>query len=99
MLRSLGRSTGLQRHFGDLEIAVLTGDDRAHRDFPILKSWHDKYDRMKAVFNGAEDERVDGFRFVLVLYCRSTTAWGPSRRTACTINPTAAAAEAARRYT
>jgi hypothetical protein len=74
VLRSLGRSTGLQRHFGDLEIAVLTGDDRAHRDFPILKSWHDKYDRMKAVFNGAEDERVDGFRFVLVLYCRSTTA-------------------------
>ena len=80
VLRRLCDSTGLGAHFGDLEIAVLAGKNRTHRDFPVLKSWHDKYDRMKAVFNGAEDGRVDGFRFVLVLYRRSVTKRKPATK-------------------
>ncbi len=59
-------------------MAVLTGDDRSYADCPVLKSWRDKFDRMKAVFNGAEDARIEGFRFVLVLYCRSAAKKDPA---------------------
>lgn len=57
-LAKLGASTGLHDALGELDVEVLTNatcdDDR----WATCMSWHEKYERMKAVFAGAKDYEV-----------------------------------------
>jgi hypothetical protein len=78
-LARLGQVTGLTAALGDLDVEVLGNDTCDGARWATVLGWHDKYERMKSVFQGGKDGEVEGYRFTLVLNCRS----GPPHARTC----------------
>jgi len=78
-LARLGRSTGLHDCLGELDVEVLSNETCDAERWATVLGWHEKYERMWAVFCGAKDGEVEGYRFTLMLNCRS----GPPHARTC----------------